>query len=66
MTRPLLLLVVKGTWKLIATTLLLSLAVACTREHVSAPTNPVARIGSMTIFAYASGRVTEAGSNRAI
>ena len=48
------------------TALLLSFAVACTAENVSAPTTPVAPNGNATIFAYASGRVTESGSNQPI
>jgi hypothetical protein len=66
MTRPPRLRVVEGMWKLMTTALLLSSAVACTDENVSAPTNQVAPIGNMTVFAYASGRVTEAGSNQPI
>ena len=66
MTRPSRLRVVEGMWKLITTALLLSSAVACTDENVSAPTNQVAPIGNMTVFAYTSGRVTEAGANQPI
>ena len=51
--------------KLITTALLLSCAVACTDDGVSSgPANPMMPIiGTAAPYGYASGRVTESGSN---